>query len=284
MGWDDIGKDISSMHLSASQIGMYQRCPMQYEFRYMKGIKRPPDSGLIVGIAVHRGIEHNYKHKFEKKESANKNEVMDAFANEFDKSKVGAELNEDEGKAKDRGYMFTETHFEKVAPSVQPTKAPEMGFEISVQGVKRRVIGFIDLFGDITDNDPYAETRLIKDVILDNKTTRRTFTKWEADISMQLTTYAYSWYHTRKAGDNLGGVGFDVLAQLPSGRIKPSRAMSTRDKNQLIRFEKSVRTIEKAINEGIFYPTENHQHCSWCGYNGICHERAVKIKHQAKLG
>ena len=44
-------------HVSASQIAMYQRCPRQWAFRYVLGIKRPPDGGLVVGSGVHAGAE-----------------------------------------------------------------------------------------------------------------------------------------------------------------------------------------------------------------------------------
>jgi CRISPR/Cas system-associated exonuclease Cas4 (RecB family) len=44
-------------HVSASSIGMYQRCPRQWAYRYVLGIKVPPDGGLITGLGVHRAAE-----------------------------------------------------------------------------------------------------------------------------------------------------------------------------------------------------------------------------------
>lgn len=279
MGWEDIGKE-DMKHLSASQIGMFQRCPMQYEFRYVKGIKKPPDSGLIVGISVHKGIEHNYRHKFEKKKAAPKDEVLDAFSQKFDESKDGAEI-EDEGKSKDEGYNFVTMHYDKVAPTVHPTRPPELEFNINIPGVDRNFIGFIDVIGDVEDTNPYAEVRNVPGVIMDNKTTRRSFSQFEADVSLQLTSYAYADTQIGKLAT--GSVGLDILSKSKSGNIKPIRLLSNRSPEQLARFEHTIQTIEKTINAGLFYPTENPQHCSWCGYNEFCHAAAVKRKHESKL-
>ena len=44
-------------HLSASQLSMMARCPVQWEFRYAKGIKSPPGVALLVGKATHVSVE-----------------------------------------------------------------------------------------------------------------------------------------------------------------------------------------------------------------------------------
>lgn len=276
MGWDDIRKD-DLQHLSHSQISMYQRCPKQYEYRYVKGIKNPPDSSLIVGISVHKSIEHNYLAKFQNKKPANRNEVLDAFAQQFEQSKSGITFDEPAGKAKDRGYRMAQVHYDRVAPTVQPLEKPELGFEIEVPGVKKKLIGFIDVIGK----------SIIKAgrLIIDNKTTRRKFTQFEADTAGQLTGYTYAH---KKIFPKLktDGVAFHILVESKSGGVEPLQLESTRDEEQAKRYEKTVQDINKGIESGIFYPTDNAQTCGWCGYNALCQSRAVaarNLKREADL-
>ena len=51
--------------LSPTKLGMLERCGLQYEFRYVKGLKLPPSSPLIVGSAAHRAAELDLKRKME---------------------------------------------------------------------------------------------------------------------------------------------------------------------------------------------------------------------------
>jgi aspartate/tyrosine/aromatic aminotransferase len=44
-------------HVSASQIGQYQRCPRQWAYRQVLKLKVPPDGGLLVGSGVHYAAE-----------------------------------------------------------------------------------------------------------------------------------------------------------------------------------------------------------------------------------
>lgn len=50
-------------HLSVSQISMYLRCSLQYWFRYIQGIKAPPNLKLTVGKAGHEGLEFENRQK-----------------------------------------------------------------------------------------------------------------------------------------------------------------------------------------------------------------------------
>jgi CRISPR/Cas system-associated exonuclease Cas4 (RecB family) len=251
---------------------MYQRCPLQYKFRYVDGKKLPPDGPLVVGISVHSGIEHNYKEKFKTSKAANKNAVLDAYSTKFEDLKSAAEFEEPVSQAKDQGYAMLTKHYDEVAPTVQPVESPELPFEISVAGVKRRFVGYIDVIASLAGG--------VKRAVMDNKTTRRTFNEFETGVSEQLTAYAYA--HKKIFKDKkLDAVGFDVLVALKSG-IKPQRLISERDDDQLKRFERTVQMVELAIQSGIFYPTDNHAHCSWCGYADICHYKAKAIQRKLR--
>ena len=52
-------------YLSVSQVNMYLRCPLQYMFRYIEGLKLPPKSAMTLGKSIHFGIEGNYRQKID---------------------------------------------------------------------------------------------------------------------------------------------------------------------------------------------------------------------------
>jgi hypothetical protein len=43
-------------HLSASSISLFQRCPRQFQERYIRGERSPSSSSLVIGSAVHLGL------------------------------------------------------------------------------------------------------------------------------------------------------------------------------------------------------------------------------------
>ena len=265
MGWKSVTKESSSNYLSHSQISMYQRCPKQYEYRYIKGLKRAPNSNLIVGIAGHKGVETNYQHKFKKKKQANKNVVMDAYSKHFDGMKSGVDFEgKNPGVVKDRGYAMSKVHYETIAPSVQPTMKPELKFDMMLPGMKKKIIGYIDVV---------ATVGKAINVVLDTKFTGRKFDQFKVDIDQQLTTYAYAIKNLVGKAPKL--MGIDAIIGNSKG-VTPQRVTTRRSLEELKQFEETAKSVEKGIETGIFYPTNNFMTCGWCGYNDICQSAAVK--------
>jgi hypothetical protein len=238
---------------------------LQYENRYVKGIKLPPNSNLVLGSSVHGGIEVNYNEKLKTKKAANRNVVMDAYSQAFEEMKHGAEFaGVNEGMIKDRGYAMSELHYTDVAPNVQPLEKPEFYFEMSIEGVKKKIIGYIDVI---------AKTRFSPRAVLDNKTSGRKKDQMEADLDSQLTIYqkAHIALFKKKAS-----LGFDVLVGKKAG-VEYQRVTTSRNDTQLKQMDSTIRMIDAAINAGIFYPCDNQQTCSWCGYAGQCPSASVAV-------
>jgi PD-(D/E)XK nuclease superfamily protein len=55
-------------HLSASSLGMLARCPEQFRQRYVLGKKERPGEALVIGTAVHKTAEENFRQKIESHE------------------------------------------------------------------------------------------------------------------------------------------------------------------------------------------------------------------------
>lgn len=272
MGWKDID---DAPNLSVSQMQMYQRCPKQYEYRYIKGLKRAPGISMVTGISVHASAEINYAHKLKTKKPVKLSVAMDAFDTSFNKEKQGADVDEPIGQAKDRGYAMAKAHYEDIAPQFQPLANPELEFKIPMPGMKRKLYGFIDLVAA-----PVVRTRLglvisKKRLVRDNKTSGKKKQKLEAELSTQLSGYAY--VHKVLFGKLPDGVGLDVMiARKGSEDVEVQRVDSVRTEPELAQFVTTAQQIEKGIQSGIFPPVNNHFTCNWCGYRELCQGPATK--------
>lgn len=136
-------------HLSATQIGMFQRCPEQYRRRYVLGEKERPGAALIWGAADHAAHEQNFRQKITSGVDVDVDVVEGAFAEKFDREVefFGDEIEwggDKPGELKDAGVALVAAYHRQVSPKVQPT-AVEREFEIAVPGVAVPVIGRMDL-------------------------------------------------------------------------------------------------------------------------------------------
>ncbi len=131
-------------HISYTQMNMYRKCPRQWEYRYIKGLKRPPGGAMIVGGASHEGIEEDMREKRKTGRNLRSSQVVDAFLASFDR-KVDTEgeivwdEKEPEPVAKDRGAAALEYYHRQRAFELDPILIEqkfEMTFgEYTVRGV-----------------------------------------------------------------------------------------------------------------------------------------------------
>ena len=110
---------MTKRHLSFTQISMFLRCPRQYEYRYVQGIKSPPSGALILGRCWHETLDKNYRQKIESDRDLPLGEMQDLFAADFDQVMANEDVRlqpwEKPGPLKDlgvavnpQGTLFTE--------------------------------------------------------------------------------------------------------------------------------------------------------------------------------
>lgn len=271
MGWKDIN---NAEYLSVSQITMLQRCPRQYEYRYVRGLKMPPTSSLILGTSVHKGCEVNYIAKYKTKTQANLNEVMDAYSSEYDGADVTdltAEEKELYGKSKDNGYNMVKAHYTHLAPSVSPINLPEEEFMVQIPNVKRPILGYIDLYGKVFGTKT--------PVIIDNKTSKVKWTQWQVDCSIQLKVYKIVKAQQLKCKPEDIASSIDAILNQKTVSTQRVFADPVVDVDEITG---CIAQLERVIDQGIFYPTYNHQTCAWCGYAHICRPSIYKRREELK--
>ena len=246
-------------HLSITQIKMYLRCPLQYMFRYLKGLKMPPVGAVVLGKSIHKGLEQNFRHKKQTKIDLPLNKVLEAYSAFFDQTRKKEEEidweGENPGKVKDEGIGLIKVYHKDVAPPIQPL-AVEEEFELGFENVAYTLRGYLDLV------DQFKRIR-------DTKTARRSYPQDAAQTDIQLTAYNLAYKYLK--GEEPKSLCFDVMVRTKQPKIQTLQS-PPRTQGQLTRFLKLLGSIARAIKTGIFYPCENQQVCSWCGYKEICRE------------
>lgn len=244
------------MHISATQINMYLRCPAQYYFRYVEGLILPPNAAITKGWTVHRGIEENYRQKIETHEDMKLNDILEFTAAVFEEKAKETEWDEDQGQVKDETIQLASLYHTDIAPAVQPVYV-EQKIEIPLEDTDQTLLGFID----VIDSEGY---------IRDTKTSKRTPPEDAATKSLQLS--AYSLAYRKLTGETEAGVKLDYLVQTKTPKAVTLQTERTDD--DLLRFMSIVQGVTNGIRNNVFYPITDNYLCSekWCGYWHECHK------------
>jgi RecB family exonuclease len=254
----DIAKSalLPSGYLSPSQINMYLRCQMQYYWRYVEGIIKPPKASMAEGSALHKSLEHALTEKM----MGNRvflSLMKDAWRDSWVKQEQEVEDWDEAGKqvyceqAEGRGMKFVELYHDQFLPTVQP-KAVEQDFQIYLGQSKVPVRGFIDLIDGAGSG-----------TVVDHKVV--TMAKSEAEVQgdLQLTLYAKATGITQ--------VRFDCFVKTKSPKIL--KLQSNRGDRDFAWAELIIDRVVQGIQSGNFIPclpgnwacTEKN-----CGYFRIC--------------
>ena len=251
--------------LSISQIETYQRCPMQYYYRYIEERISPPGIALVYGKSVHSAIECTHRHIAEYCRPAPEEEVKYKFLSAFDAGVKDCRLwpDDDVAVSKDSGLDLVEKYNRTHAPYIWPLRTtvdntPWIEREVSTPVAGVPMMGVIDLI-DASD----ARHDFVHFEICDIKTSKRRKTQADIDSSLQLTYYSYA--------TGINSVRYDVLVNTKDVHIDTLR--STRGQSDFIWLENTVYSVANAISLGVFPPCKSDScTCSerWCGYWSLC--------------
>lgn len=166
-------------HISHSQIEMYLRCPRQWMYRYVQGLKIPPSGALIEGSCYHKALEGNFRQKVASLEDLPLSHCLDLFSDAWELRLEEEETidwgNFSPGAIKDQGIGLVREYRESVSPLVLPVKVEEP-YVSEIAGVK--FVSFVDL------EDAHG-------VIIDHKTSSKAYTQDDVDKSLQASAEAF---------------------------------------------------------------------------------------------
>src|SRR5262245_40977965 len=139
-------------HLSPSSLGMLIRCPFQFQRRYIHGEKERPGEALVVGSAVHLGLELNFAQKIESFLDLPAAELQEWMQDAGfprtvaeQQERAGMEIVWDAGldAARQRSVNMALAYHREVAPRLQPVTVE--GWVEADFGLPVKVIGRFDL-------------------------------------------------------------------------------------------------------------------------------------------
>lgn len=259
-------------HYSNTQIGMYLRCPQQYAFRYVEGLKIPPASSLVQGIAYHKALEFNHIQKIGSKKDLPVEEVQDAYSTAFDSSVAqGVEWSGEElshgidntkGKLKDEGIGLVKAYQTELAPSIQPI-AVEKSFTLAFEDTDYTLEGRMDLIDE-------------KNIIHDNKTSAKSPSKgpdgrYVSSPQELIQGSIYALAEETHLGDSKVLFDYAIKTKVPKA-LQVETTIRKTDRNFVINL---VSGIDQAVKKEVFIPNRTSWMCSQdsCGFHKICVER-----------
>lgn len=248
-------------HLSPTQISCFLRCPKQWEFRYLKGLKIPPSGAMVLGSSYHEGLAAGFQYILKTQEQPPQDLLFDTFDTSFERIKLEHLVkdedddlefdeilwDEEPDKLKDTGIELLEAYRERIMPAITPVTVEDR-IEIQIDGVNMVMI--TDL---VTARN-----------VIDHKVKSRRFPEDELKRDVQATAYSMSLAKPFEFHVALKNNNPEVIIQ------KAER--TERDKAFFI---EQVTKVWKAIQAGIFFPNTQGWWCSerWCGYYQICRGR-----------
>lgn len=259
-------------HISYSQIQMLLRCGVQYEFRYINGMKIPPPGRVVRGTVGHKALAHNFSQKILSKQDVPVQEIKDVFSDIWEQEKYNISFTDEElqgdsptkaaGKLKDSGIAMIEAFHEKESPLVQPA-AVEDYFEVEFEGDYPKLIGYIDRI----DEDECGEPSIISEV----KFLSKTPPKDDVKKDLQLTVYDMGFR------SKYGRPPKKLKKQFAVDLVKPKAdhlEEISREQDTLRRLMFRIQAVFDALQKGIFLPADHGSWaCSYCGYAQLCNYR-----------
>lgn len=238
--------------ISNSQIGMWLRCPRQWEFRYIKGLKLPPKGVMVQGTAYHGALKKNFENKIQTKEDLSISDILDAFDSSWNEAvsldgKEQVDWEErDADDLKDEGANCVSIYHKKMVADIDPVSV-EQRVEMPI-GKDLTCVGYIDL-----------ET---KNNIIDHKLRGRSMNQADADRDTQALTYCLMQEKKNFA--------FHVMVKKKFPEVQVVSVKKT--VKDIEWWLESVKQIAAQIRTGICPPNPTGWWCSekFCGYWNLC--------------
>ena len=264
--------EILKMH--HSMIGMLMRCPMQFYYRYIEGLKEIPGIGLIIGTQTHKSAERDFLHKIETEGRLLPDKQIGDLARDGARFAFESEeiLYHDDEKslgivkvqdaAVDQTVALCKLHHAELAPIIDPLAVEE-----------KFVLKFRRESGEYFPYEFHGTKDLITEPgVRDLKTAGKSPTKdpeggyiMRADHWFQGLGYTLSEFYERdhKMPDIFGA---DYLVKLKTPKLIRTAGMPTRA--MLKMYRGLIHTAYETIRKEAFPPNINGWWCTkrYCGY------------------
>jgi hypothetical protein len=250
--------------ITQSMLGMFLRCPHQFERRYLRGEIIPPGIAARRGSATHKAAQINHEQKLHSKADLPVDDLQDAARDHYVKliRDEGVFIPKDQiaekdsllAKGMDAAIRLTKLYRESLAPAIQPLLVEEKmiidaGLDLPLQGTI-----------DVLTADHWLP---------DLKTADKSKGAEEADHSLQLTFYAGLVAH--QTGGWPQKISLEILVNNKEPKLQSLPTIRGPEDwgNLLLR----IHLMLNQIRAGLFPPCDPGAWiCSpqWCGYFWTC--------------
>lgn len=253
-------------HISHSQASQILRCPAQYRFRYIDGIKIPPPAAIHFGIAVDEGLSVNYGQKIQTEKDLSAADVTDAFLDKFDHPETDVDWQgEDPADLRETGVGLVALHMASYAPTIFP-KAVQDRLTIKFEGLEKPVMMVPDII-----------TR--EGSVHDIKTCKKSPSK-NPDGSYKLSPEhfhqgaLYAAGHEAKYGFPATGVQMSYHVKTKTPKIVTAKVVTTPAQEQFTieQLARAAKMIDLCTENDLWIPNRSHMMCSkkQCGFWDLC--------------
>ena len=249
-------------HWSYSSLNQYLRCPLQYYFqRILKLPKAGVGSGLVLGSAVHKALAE-YHLTLQQKLQPQPEKIQQVFLDSWTHREELESIEYRNGETRDdliaKGIALIELYLTEPPP--EQIVAVEQETVVPIRNsageyLEKPLVAFADL---ITREETGLRINEIK-------TSGRAYSQFEVETSLQATCYVNAAWETF---GEWAIVEFMVLVKTKTPKFQ--RLKTARNEEDLGRLGDLVETIERGIENGVFYPVETPLNCSTCPYREPC--------------
>lgn len=253
-------------HLSATSLNMLQRCPRQFQERYVFQKLERPGAARVLGSAFHKAQEHNWVQKITSYEDVPTDQVVEFFhdaawpgAVEAAGGQAEIEWDGEPERTRETGARMVRAYRDTTSPRVQPL-AVEERFEHSLAGLPVPLLGFVDVRTDT--------------VMIDEKTSKQKKTWLKPDWRLQARIYQlFQPLH----------VDFHVITKAAEPTVwtplDSPQLSELWNKDQVFETQAYVRQLAQLANHYMAtygddpWPTTGIGHdwaCDWCGFRSNC--------------
>jgi RecB family exonuclease len=232
------------MHISISEIKCFLQCPQQRYFRYVERVKKPSPVNITKGIVYDSITRLFYQRILAGQGLPDEELIKAAILAEVNRLKDSTDWQEETPENVIEQVTAAAKLYREAVQEIRP-KTYQDRFEVAFDNRPWTFLGFMDL---VTEDGE----------VIDNKLLTRTPPQADVDADLQLTAYAFGYWH--KYGELPKSLRLDcvILNKTP----KFVRLETKRTEADLNRFLRQLGAWGDMITSGVVYPNPNGW---WCG-------------------
>ncbi len=257
-------------HLSVSQMNKFMNCPLAYRFKYIDRIKTSvKSSNFALGTAFHSAAEQLHKDMIAgqaKDPDVYRQVFSESLAMEFGCFDITLKKDESQESLTKQGCELTDLYFSYRTVQKDGLTSAEQKIRRSLVDVNTGeelevpFVAYLDLL----------EKNAAGHVVVDLKTSCKSYSQRDVDQNMQLTAYALLVFHET---GKIPTCRIDAVVRNKKPKLQRIETQRTRD--DLQRFFVLAKTVRRSIcaaaDTGVFYPSAG-MGCFGCEFTYHCNK------------